>query len=59
MNVQKGDVCVLEQFSILDIKDRVDQEASRDGSNNVAAGDNFYIVSDHNVRSLFSGEDNL
>jgi len=59
MNVQKGDVCVLEQFSILDIKDRVDQEASRDGSNNVAAGHNFYIVSDHNVHSLFSGEDNL
>ena len=62
MNIQKGED-VLEQCWILDIKDPVDHKASRDGSNNVAAGDNFYIVSDHSVRSLFSEhisrEDNL
>jgi len=62
MNIQIGEY-VIEHFWIFDVKDPVDHKASRDGSNNVAAGDNFYIISDHSICSLFckhiSREDNL
>jgi len=43
---------VLEEFWILDIKDPVDQETSRDGSNNVAASNNFYTVCVHSQSFL-------